>query len=330
MVTYSKNILFSGLIIGLGACSHGGGGADSGGDNAGNAAAATGEVVRSAFNFGTESTDQGGNGLAFATDGAVLTDTNGQTVTVRMVRHITDAETGEARLEISTETIAIENIDADTLTATIGGETVAFVNGEAVRLDGSDISVDNFQEGAFSTVRSLFSYPDAGEQTEAVFVVGLETNPEVLQALSGQVTYTGNISGFGTESINNGESFVEEVSFDGNIALVADFGTEQISGTTSITVDDSGNTFDFNIADADIIGNGFGTELELVSCTDGLTCSSNSDIGGVFHGPNGEELAGITGLDLSATDADGNTTDYIGSGGFVAGNGETDIGGGEN
>ncbi len=323
MITFSKSILLSGLICGLGACSYGGGGGSDGADDP----VAAGDVApQNPFTSGTESTDQGGNGLGFAAAHSALTDTNGQTLSVRMVRHITDAQTGEVRLEVTTETINMEDIDDETLTATIGGETVAFVDGDGERLDGSNLSVDNFFEGDFSTVRSLFGYPEEGEQTEAVFVVGLETNPEVIQALTGQVTYSGDISGFGTEVTNGGESFVSEAFFSGDVEIIADFASEQISGTTNVTLDESGLDFDFDVVDAQIIGNGFGTELELVSCSDGLTCTSNSNIGGAFHGPNGEELAGIAGLDLSTTDADGNTLDYIASGGFIANEGGT-IGG---
>ena len=324
MTTFSKSILLGSLILGLGACSYGGGGDGNGGNGGAADPVAAGDVApQNPLTFGSESTDQGGNGLGFAAHGAVLTDINGETLSVRMVRHITDPETGEVRLEVTTETISIDDIDADTLTATIGGETVAFVDGDGQRLDGSELRVDSFFEGDFSTVRSLFGYPEEGEQTEAVFVAGFETNPEVIEALTGQVTYSGGITGFGTEATNGGESFVSEASFAGNVELIADFGTEQISGTTNITLDESGHSFDFDVVDAQIIGNGFGTELALTSCSEGLTCTSNSDIGGVFHGPNGEELAGIAGLDLSTTDTDGNTLDYVGSGGFIANEGGT-------
>ncbi len=308
MITLSKYLLSASVIAGLAACSSGGGGNDA--------------PQRNALNFGTTDANASANGLDFADATSTVTDVNGQTVTVRMVRHVTDAQTGQAVLQITNETISIEDIDEQTLTATIGGETIAFVDGAGTRLDGSDINVDEYLAGDFSQINSLFGYPDEGEQTEGVFAIGFETNPEIIQALAGQATYTGAIQGFGTEISNNGESFVEEAFFEGDVEIVADFGTQLISGSTSIVLQNSDTAFDFDIAETAITGNGFGTDLTLVSCSDGFTCSSNSDIGGVFFGPNGQELSGIAGLDLSATDGDGNTLDYIGAGGFVTEQGD--------
>ncbi len=307
MITLSKRLLSVSVVAGLAACSSGGGGDDA--------------PQRSAFNFGTTDANASANGLDFADAASTLTDVDGQTVTVRMVRHVTDAETGEAVLQVTNETISIENLDDETLIATIGGETISFVDGAGVRADGSGIFVSEFGTGEFSEVNSLFGYPDEGEQTEGLFVVGLETNPEVVQALAGQVIYTGFIEGYGTETTNDGEPFVSEAFFDGSIEIAADFATQQISGSSSIALS-AGTEFEFDVADAAITGNGFGADLTLVSCSDGLTCTSNSDIGGVFFGPNGEELAGIAGLDLSTIDADGNTLDYVAAGGFLATAGE--------
>jgi hypothetical protein len=277
--------------------------------------------------FGTTSAAASRNGLVFADGTQTYEDVAGQTLSVKVARHLTDYSTGETRLVISDETVTFDPRDfggARYMTITIGDETLAFEAELATDSNGRTWRVYRPFNGTYSTVADFWSYSAGGREsepgaldTEAVFVYGFETSPDVVAALSSNVTYTGDWFGRGAIIDETGALLSSRERGDGTITLYADFAADTLGGNVTGSFTDFGDV-DGVIAQTGILGNGFVGDLSLTACGSGETCSSASQVSGVFFGPNAEELSGFIGFDVTRIDGDGLLRRLISGAGFVA------------
>lgn len=150
------------------------------------------------------------------------------------------------------------------------------------------------------------------EKEFAHFVVGFETNPDDIAVLTGTVSYFGNIDGVLLNAAGSGGA---SGNVTGSIDQTATFDTSEVFGDVNLRTD--GAEIDLVLAPVAIAGNGFAGDLAAEPCSTG-TCTSNSEIGGVFMGPDGGFIGGVIDLDISIEDSNGNTTDFIGNAGFIA------------
>jgi len=260
--------------------------------------------------FGSTDPEQARNGFDYADADTELSDLEGQTFTVRVVRATVDEETGEVRQETTDEIVEFQ--DSENLTITLDGEVLNIVDGEAPADDG-DVFILR-EAGTGSAVRAFVlekEEPDPfGDFGVGIgssgFLIGAETNPEQIDALSGSVNYSNFL--FINPVAGRQEELVAFVSLD------ADFGSSTISGDVEFENDVTGPLFDLELAPTAIIGNGFAGDLTCSTAN----CTSDSKIGGVFFGNNGAEIGGLIDLDVTTTDSIGFTTNLIGSGAFVA------------
>ncbi|MEJ6402215.1 transferrin-binding protein-like solute binding protein [Yoonia sp. 2307UL14-13] len=303
-------------VIVTSACSSGG---DSDGNH--NSSRAT------ALFFGTTDSSTSANGLDFATATSDIRDVEGQNATVRLVRFVTDQETGATTIQVSAETFQADDLDDENYTATFGGETITFSDGIGTRGDGATVDVRRGTAGDFAQAFSIFSSVDAGgldagENTEGFLITGFETNPDDIAALtpSGEIIYGGTLGGSGTLIRNGGEELTNAVLLSGITTITADFANGTVSGNSDITVGipDTVLNVDLAFEGADISGNGFSTDLTVADCTTGLTCTSDSQLAGVFYGPDAAELGGLAAIDVTGTDGDGDTIRYVGGGAIIA------------
>ena len=289
------------IVIGLStaACSGGGGGGDDAPDR------------NLGLFFGSTDPGHARNGVDYADADAELSVLEGQTFTVRVVRVTADEETGEVRRETTDEIVEFQ--DEDNLTITLDGEVLNIVEDEAPADDG-DVFILR-ERGGGSAVQAFVleklesgtdPFGDVGVSLgSSSFLIGAETNPDQIAALPGSVTYTSSL---------NINPVVGPNSLSGDVRLEANFGSGMISGDVTLAQTSVGIDVGLNLAPVAIAGNGFAGDLTCSTAN----CTSDSQIGGVFFGDNGVELGGLIDLDVTTTDADGATTDLIGSGAFVA------------
>lgn len=274
--------------------------------------------------FGSTDAATAANGLPFANTTSSIADLENETATVRLVRFVTDQETGDTRIEITSETFTIDDSDEGNFTATFGGETITFLDKIGERNGGIVTDLREAAEGDFAKAVSIFSSAEAnmmatGENTEGFLITGFETDPDAIAALAptGEVTYLGTLRGAGT--LFEGEDLENAVIFSGVTTITADFGTGTVSGSTDLVVGLDGDldvTLDFN--GADITGNGFSTDLNVADCTAGLACTTDSQLAGVFYGPDANELGGLAAIDVTGTNDSGDTIRYVGGGAIIA------------
>lgn len=269
------------------------------------------------------------SGLPFATPSSVLADVEGETITVKVVRFIMDWDTNTLSREITEETLTIPEGDTseelDDITLTLGGETLTFVDGAAptssaqgdwtsrdaqilTNVMGGSIYVYEYDENELLT----------GEfDSQAFFIIGNETDPDVISAASNTIFYSGFTDGYGTILDVDGNAIFTEAPFFGDINLIANLGDGLVSGS----FDDSsfaGVEVEMSFEDAPIVGNGFVADLEA-SCVD-FTCSTEGTIGGAFYGDDAQETGGIFGFDLTMDNEEfpENSRSAVVSGSFVA------------
>ncbi|MEO0930374.1 MAG: transferrin-binding protein-like solute binding protein, partial [Pseudomonadota bacterium] len=151
-----------------------------------------------------------------------------------------------------------------------------------------------------------------GEAENGLFLVGFETDPDVVAARQGTVTYDATLV---VSGVFNDDATLTNQNL-GTALFTADFDDNMVSGDFSVNVGDGGMAL--ALAPTAISGNGFAGDLQITACGS-ANCTSNSDVAGVFFGPNAEELNGIAQFDVSATDASGNTDSFVGSGVIING-----------
>lgn len=285
--------------------------------------------------IGTTDGTASANGLVFADGSQSYTDTEGETLKIKVARYLTDYETGQTSLVISDETVTFAVDDGGAVsdfTITIGDETLVHSGRLAKDSNNRDWESYLVTQGAASAIGGIFSYSydriplETGAlDTEGFFVFGFETDPDTIAGLVTDPSYSGDWFGWGVMLDENGDIIASEVDGSGTINLLANFAAGQIQGNLTGFFDPdlavSGDEFDINgtIASTQIQGNGFVSDLGLASCDSGLTCSSNSQVAGAFFGASGEEISGIVGFDATRTnDVSGASERVISGAGFTA------------
>lgn len=280
--------------------------------------------------IGSRSGDSSANGLPFAVPASVVEDLEAEgAIKVKVVRALTDWESGATRLLISDETLTLSAGDVAgnlaNITLTLDGEALAFVAGSAPASNGqSDWTSYLNSDGAVSGSGAVYSYnygPSAvlsdEFDSEAFFVFGYETDPDEIAGLVGTAMYSGGFEGYGqvvdpaTGSVIDSESY-----FSGNLDLTADFGGGSVSGTLDGSFDYDGTLFDTAFT-APIEGNGYLGDLDSMSCTDAV-CLSNSQVGGAFFGTGALETSGLLGMDVRVDPDAGSEYQFIGAGSYTA------------
>ncbi|MEL6683395.1 MAG: transferrin-binding protein-like solute binding protein [Pseudomonadota bacterium] len=276
--------------------------------------------------FGSTDPLQSANGLAFASDGDDLENIVGQDVKIRLLKNATRPASGGEGLILSDEVVNV--IDFQNFTITIDGEDIEFVNGAATGPDGEDLRV-------FSSAQSFVQRLTISENANGLLgdtyhtIVGLETNPATIDAMPGSVTYNGSL--FFTGSTTTNQADPEAAFLRGTLSLTADFAGDSVHGNGNAQIFPTSGVFSgaqlaqpaladvaFDIAPTAITGNGFVADLNLTSCGDGATCASNSEIGGVFFGPEANEVAGLATIDVTITQDNEDSIRFEGGGSFAA------------
>ena len=264
--------------------------------------------------FGTRAGEPAANGLDFAGDSSILRDVDGAgPIRVKVVRALTDWDSGQTRLVISDEILEVDDSDIaegdPNFTITLDGETLQFVDGNGPsNANGGNWRSRMNSAGLASGSASIFDYileadPSlTGEfDTEAFFVFGFETDPAEIAALTGDVMYSGEFAGSGQLLRSDGTVFIGEVKTEGDINLTASFSDGSISGTVigEYLENDPGDAFltQFNMSfSTDIDGNGYAADL---TCNTG--CDANeSIIAGTFFVQDALETSGLIGFDVQA------------------------------
>ena len=305
-----KQVTIPALLL-LAACGGGGGG---GSDSSSSSTNTTGQQL----SFATTDSDASSNGLPFANSDSTAAGVEGAgEIDIKVVRALTDYDSGTTQLVISDETVTIDSFDGaaqDVFTITLDGETFVVGGDNATNnANGEPWVTDRGTSGDASETLSIRSFAGAADpnvtgefDSEAFFVVGFETSPDQIEAIVGEVVYTGEFRGFGQVLDANGAVDESQVGIEGDIAITASFNDGAVEG--SLTASNSDIPFDTEFS-ADIEGNGFAANL---TCTNGCTDSA-SGIAGAFYGENGLETSGIIGLDVQTEEGQ-----FVGGAGFTA------------
>lgn len=281
--------------------------------------------------IGSRSSSESANGLPFAVPASVVADLEtAGAIDVKVVRALTDWESGATRLLIWDETLTMAAgdlaSDLDNITLTLNGETLAFVAGVAPASNGqNDWQSYVNSVGAVSGSGTIYSYnygPSAllsGEfGTEAFFVFGHETDPDEIAALVGNILdYDGIFEGFGqVVDPANGNVLSSEEYFSGTLALTADFTGGTVTGDLNGSFDYDGTAFTTSFS-APIEGNGYLGDLDTMNCTNAV-CLSNSQVGGAFFGTDALETSGVLGMDVRVDPNAGSEYQFISGGSYTA------------
>ncbi|MEO0930909.1 MAG: hypothetical protein AAFY14_09705 [Pseudomonadota bacterium] len=296
----------------LAACSSGGGGGDA--------------AEQSRLFFGSTDPNTAANGVAFADDQTEIEDLAGTDIKVQLIQ--TPNRTGQDVGTLTVSDSVLNFIDANNFTVSIDGQEVEFVNGlaegpDGQRLFGSVINDD------FSGEVSIRQINGNGFGASFASVFGAETNPQEIEARSGSVTYETRLS---VEGRVDGVGSNTSGSLFADMTLEADFTSATISGNGNGQLISSGGTtgggleaaiaappipIAFDVAPGAIAGNGFVADLNVTGCGTEAICNADAEIGGVFFGPNADEVAGLATIDLEIVDADGGIVTFEGGGAFT-------------
>lgn len=280
--------------------------------------------------LGSRDAGASGNGLPFAVPASVVADLEtAGSMKVKVVRAVTDWESGSTRLLISDETMSLAAGDIagnlDNMTITLNGETLNFVAGAAPASNGQTAWANYVNTtGVVSGTGSVYSYTYGATpvltnefDTEAFFAFGYETDPDEIAALVGSVTYNGAFEGFGQVlDPSSGAVVSSEEYYFGAISLAADFGSNSVSGDLDGSFVYDGTVFSTSFA-APIEGNGFTGSMDSMTCTNAV-CLSNSQIGGAFYGTDALESSGLLGMDVRVDPNSGAEYRFIAGGGYTA------------
>lgn len=266
------------------------------------------------------------NGQPYATATSTLADLEGAgPIQVRVVRSHVDLDTGITKLLVSDEflTLSLDGISnyLGNISITIDGETLHFVGHEPTGANDLDWGVEMISMGEASGTGDVFTNVSENKtapfDTEAFFAFGFQTNPAEIEALRGSATYVGDFRGWGPV-LDPGSNLVllSETEVSGEILLFASFDGGTVDGGLDgiFAADDRAFTALFF---ATIEGNGFSAPIETFYC-DQATCTSRSEVAGVFYGADALETSGIIGLDVTVRPEDGVPYRFVSGGVFTA------------
>jgi len=280
--------------------------------------------------FGTTSAAQSANGLPFAEDDSNINDLIGQVISVNAVTSQVDAATGQGTFQA--EATVLEFVDGTNFTIRLDGEELQFISSRATRSNG-DVLIGLLNVADFSAVLTIQNdtAPNTPEPETLFFSqtsYGFETSPETIAGLDrGTVTYQGNLSARGVLIENDDPTTSVPGEATGIIRLEADFASDTVGGFALLSLDDNtdglqapidaGQNVQLDIVDTGIEGNGFVADMAITACPNAVSCSTDAQVGGVFYGPEGNEVAGAAFVDLSVENFDGTVTQFVGGGGYV-------------
>ncbi len=271
---------------------------------------------------GTQDPNVSANGLAFADGTQSLSDVENKPMTIRLVRYESDPVTGEVGFVVTGETA---NLGTGATTSvpdngvvpfdgsvTLDGATLSFVDGVATLPTGQEIMAYVPTRLEHSGTIGLYAISDAdnpalGElDIESIFSVGHETNPAIVDGMTGDVTFAGVFRGYTQIFDASGQITERDVKTTGAVQLVAEFSQSRISGQLvgqlfSTTGD---KPYELIFLGAPITGNGFVGVADL-TCPSANSCTSNTSVNGVFFGDDGQEVSGAIALDETISGPDG-------------------------
>jgi len=289
-----------------------------------------------------------GTGLQFASaeTGQVLADVApGDSFQIRVAGYQNLEGETEITPTLTTETITLVDDGFGNVAAEITflGETFrysvtdAVIDSIIVLPSGREVVVQSPSGGLFSDVYEIFTYEEfvenpvaGGPNTNASFVVGFETDPAVIAETTGAASYRGLFEGYGgllsrstdAESGDVTEEVTNAIEVSGTVQLSISFDDALVDATLDGSLDGTEQAdFQASLDDAPIVGNSFFGDL-AVECLNGFTCTSNSEMGGAFYGPDADEAVGLISFDVEGEDDSGNEIRFV-SGAFF---GSTDQG----
>ena len=268
----------------------------------------------------------GKNGLPAAGDGQVLADAEGVEMQIVLVRATADYDSNLLGVLVSEESVTLgDGYLSDgprDKVITLDGETLTFIDGIATA-KGQTFERFTYLQGTNAQVEGIYSYDGTGKSgfdVEALYLFGFETGEDTLNLRGDTATYLGRFNGFGHVADGRRVIVGSEINTSGTVAFTVDFDGGVMDGVLSGTVEHGeGMTLEGGFEGAELIGDGFASTIETI-CPDGVTCSGNSSLGGVFFDDGGSEIAGIIGFDETQTTGSGpfNTLRFVGAAGFSA------------
>jgi len=259
----------------------------------------------------------------------------GDTIKIRYVRY--EDISGTPQLVTSTETITVipdtlggggfdlqTTLDDTTVDLDVDVAFLPELYAVVVLPDEEFIAIDPSELGAYSTVYQLYSSAPSRfiGTRQGYFALGFNTDPETVADKSGTAEFGGDFLGQGAVLDADNEVIRSLTTVRGDIDLSVDFSNGSISGEISSgQIGGLGGELRAirgSIPETTINRNTFQTALPDIVCN-GLSCASDSAIGGGFYGPNADEVTGIITFDVTGTDEFTGTTErFISAAGFVA------------
>jgi len=274
----------------------------------------------------------GENGLEFADGAQTLADIEERTFNVTVARFVRDTDSGEGSIRVSEETVTLSSgfttRETANLTLSLDGEVLTFVNGRAALDSGQSVwGFLNFKldrPTTYSATGGFYSYEkylEASEstvlETEGYFAIGFQTDPNEILEMSGPVEYLGEYHGFGQLLDVENRLLDDEIQTNGLISITVDFDRSSVSGFLNGVFDpyDAADPYQMFFVDAALDGNSFAAAPDMV-CAPGAACTSATNLGGSFFGPEADEISGVIGFDETTEIGDA-TTRFIGAAGFT-------------
>ncbi|MEL6572912.1 MAG: hypothetical protein AAFQ64_14710 [Pseudomonadota bacterium] len=278
--------------------------------------------VENPFSLATEDTETASNGIAFA-DVAVIEDYEGLSVTVPIATVDGGMTLGPANATLETTTVVPEAsffVDGPiTYTIELEGEILSVTNTVGLLTDGRSWQSTRVLSGAESVIVGGILAGDDGFEQFALFPLAVETIPSAIFTGASAATYQGDFEVLGTSYVDGTQSEFA-LLFEGDAVLTVDLDAATLIGTlTSDPLEGTTAILTGALSESDIVGNGASGSVAW-TCGDGANCSGTSDYGTVFAGDTGQEIVGLTTVDV-AVDFDDPATDvtYVGVAGFLAG-----------
>ena len=273
----------------------------------------------------------GENVLEFADGVQTLADIEERTFNVTVARFVRDTDTGEGSIRVSEETVTLASGfttgEATDLTLSLDGDVLTFVNGRAAMGSGQTVwgylnfkldrpTTHSATGGFYSYEKYLEASESTVQETEGYFAIGFQTDPDEILEMSGPMEYLGEYHGFGQLLDVENRLLDDELVTNGRISITVDFDRSSASGVLNGVFDPKGadDAYQMFFVDAPLDGNSFAAAPDMV-CAPGAACTSATNLGGSFFGPEADEISGVIGFD-ETTEIGDTTTRFIGAAGF--------------